>query len=148
MPITAFSCGTGNKDRLRDCVKFGQLYTAVIMLAGFAVIEIFAVPFSGIFGLSGETRQLCIGAMRIISISFLFAGANIAYQGLFQAMEGGVQSLVISVCRQILFVFPFALIFANIGIEWLSWTVFPIAEILTFVIAWVMFKRIWRKRCF
>lgn len=148
MPITAFSCGTGNKDRLRDCVKFGQLFTAVIMLAGFAVIEIFAVPFSGIFGLSGETQQLCIGAMRIISISFVLAGANIAYQGLFQAMEGGVQSLVISVCRQILFVFPFALIFANIGIEWLSWTVFPIAEILTFVIAWVMFKKLRRKRCF
>lgn len=148
MPITAFSCGTGNKDRLRDCVKFGQLFTAVIMLAGFAVIEIFAVPFSGIFGLSGETQQLCIGAMRIISISFVFAGANIAYQGLFQAMEGGVQSLVISVCRQILFMFPFALIFANIGIEWLSWTVFPIAEILTFVIAWVMFKKLRRKRCF
>lgn len=148
MPITAFSFGTGNKDRLRDCVKFGQLYTAVIMLAGFAVIEIFAVPFSGIFGLSGETRQLCISAMRIISISFVFAGANIAYQGLFQAMEGGVQSLVISVCRQILFVFPFALIFANTGIEWLSWTIFPIAEILTFVIAWVMLKKLWRKRYF
>lgn len=148
MPITAFSCGTGNKDRLRDCVKFGQLFTAVIMLAGFVVIEIFAVPFSGIFGLSGETQQLCIGAMRIISISFVFAGANIAYQGLFQAMEGGVQSLVISVCRQILFVFPFAIIFANIGAEWLSWTVFPIAEILTFVIAWVMFKKLRRKRCF
>ncbi len=148
MLITAFSCGTGNKDRLRDCVKFGQLYTAVIMLAGFVVIEIFAVQFSNIFGLSGETRQLCIGAMRIISISFVFAGANIAYQGLFQAMEGGVQSLVISVCRQILFVFPFALIFAKIGVEWLSWTIFPIAEMLTFFIGWVMFKKLRRKRCF
>lgn len=148
MPITAFSFGTGNKDRLRDCVKFGQLYTAVIMLAGFAFIEIFAVPFSDIFGLSGETQQLCIGAMRIISISFVFAGANIAYQGLFQAMDGGIQSLVISVCRQILFVFPFALIFANIGIEWLSWTVFPIAEILTFIIAAVMFKRLRCKKSF
>lgn len=148
MPITAFSCGTGNKDRLRDCVKYGQLFTAVIMLVGFAVIEIFAVPFSGIFGLSGETQQLCISAMRIISISFVFAGANIAYQGLFQAMEGGVQSLVISVCRQILFVFPFALIFANIGVEWLSWTVFPIAEILTFIIVYVMFKRLRCKKKF
>ena len=148
MPITAFSCGTGNKDRLRDCVKYGQLFTAVIMLAGFAVIEIFAVPFSGIFGLSGETQQHCISAMRIISISFVFAGANIAYQGLFQAMEGGIQSLVISVCRQILFVFPFALIFANTGVEWLSWTVFPIAEILTFVIAAVMFKKLRCKKSF
>ncbi len=148
MPITAFSCGTGNKDRLRDCVKFGHFYTAVIMLAGFAAIEIFAEPFSDIFELSGETQQLCIGAMRIISISFVFAGANIAYQGLFQAMEGGVQSLIISICRQILFVFPFAVIFANFDREWLSWTVFPIAEILTFIIAAVMFKRLRSKKSF
>ena len=34
--------------------------------------------------------------MRIISVSFLFAGINIAYQGIYQALNGGVESLVIS----------------------------------------------------
>lgn len=33
----------------------------------------FAEPFPDIFGLSGETKWLCISAMRIISISFVFA---------------------------------------------------------------------------
>ena len=58
MPITAFAYGMGKRKRIRDCVKFGQLFTAVIMLAGFVLIEILAVPFSEIFGLSGETQAL------------------------------------------------------------------------------------------
>ncbi|MGN0630598.1 MAG: MATE family efflux transporter, partial [Ruminococcus sp.] len=152
-PVTAYSFGSGNRKRIFECIKFGHIYTAVIMLAGFAAIEIFAVPFSDIFGLSGETQKLCVSAMRIISVSFVFAGANITFQGLFQAMDGGIQSLIISICRQVLFVFPFALIFRSITVyggsmEFLSWTTFPIAEILTFIIAWLMFKRTLRNGIF
>lgn len=148
MPITAFACGMGDKKRIRDSVKYGQLYTAIIMLAGFFLIEISAVSFSEFFGLSGETQALCISAMRIISVCFVFAGVNIAFQGVFQAMDGGVQSLIISFCRQIVFVFPFAIIFAGIAksysnLSWLSWTTFPAAEFLTSVIGIFLFRRIW-----
>ncbi len=150
MPVTAFSCGMGDRNRVRECVKYGQIYTVVIMLAGFIIIELFAVPFSDIFGLSGETQQLCISAMHIISICFVFAGVNIAFQGVFQAMDGGMESLIISVCRQVLFIFPFALIFAKIAkadpdMIRLSWATFPIAEIITAVIGVILFRRLIKK---
>ncbi|MGN0581449.1 MAG: MATE family efflux transporter, partial [Oscillospiraceae bacterium] len=150
MPITAFAYGMGKRKRIRDCVKFGQLFTAVIMLAGFVLIEILAVPFSEIFGLSGETQALCISAMRIISVCFVFAGVNIAFQGVFQAMDGGIQSLIISFCRQIVFIFPLAVIFSGISssnkdLSWLPWMTFPVAELLTSVIAVILFRGIWYK---
>ena len=69
------------------------------MLIGLVLIEALAVPFSALFGLSGETQSICISAMRIISLSFIFAGINIAYQGIFQALDGGMESLIISVLR-------------------------------------------------
>ncbi|MGN1037447.1 MAG: MATE family efflux transporter, partial [Ruminococcus sp.] len=151
MPVTSFSIGMGDKNRVKECVKFGHIYTAVIMLAGTLAVEIFAVPLSDIFTVSGETRKLFISAVRIISICFVFAGANIAFQGLFQAMEGGIQSLVISVCRQVLFIFPFVLIFSEValtysGMKWLLWTVFPVAEILTLIIAVILFKKLWKSK--
>ncbi len=151
MPITAFSFGMGDKNRVRDCVKYGQLYTGFIMLAGFIVLEIFAVPFAQLFGLSGETQALCVSAMHIISICFVFAGINIAFQGIFQALGGGMESLIVSVCRQLLFVFPFAWIFAsaakgNAELNWTMWTVFPVAEILTAVVAFVLFRRIYQQK--
>ncbi len=153
MPVTAFSFGMKNKERISNCVKYGHIYTIIIMIAGLIAIEIFAVPFSDIFGLSGETQKLFISAMRIISVSFVFAGINIAFQGIFQAMEGGIESLIISICRQVVFIFPFAFIFAGItksdtSISWLSWITFPIAEMLTAVIAVMLFKRIWHKNNF
>lgn len=151
-PITAFNYGMGDTKRIRDCVKYGHLYTGVIMLAGFIVLEICAVPFSEMFGLSGETKLLCISAIHIISIGFVFAGINIAFQGIFQALGSGLGSLIISIFRQLVFVFPFALIFAkavkgSADLNWLMWTVFPIAEILTAIAAMIIFRKISGKTC-
>ena len=150
-PITAFSCGMGDEKRVNECVKFGHLFTAVIMLAGCALLEIFAVPFSDIFGLSGETRSLCVSAIHIISVGLVFAGINIAFQGIFQAVGSGMGSLAVSLCRQLLFIFPTALVFAHIAksnyeLNWLLWAVFPIAEILTACVAAVIFVKISKKR--
>ncbi len=148
-PIVSFNHGMRSKPRIKDGMKYGMLYTLIIMLAGLIVIEIFADPFSELFGLSGETQDLCVSAMRIISISFIFAGANIAFQGIFQALNGGLESLIVSVCRQLVFIFPFALLFAYIAkgaseYTWTVWMTFPIAEILSAVIALILFKRIYR----
>lgn len=150
-PITAYAFGMGSKRRIRDCVKYGQLYTFIIMIAGFAALEIFAVPFSGLFSLSGETQTLCISAMRIISVCFVFSGACIAFQGVFQALGGGIQSLAVSVCRQLLFVFPPALLFMKLvqsgsAPDYIMWTVFPLAEILTAVVGVILFRRLYRNK--
>lgn len=152
-PIVSFAHGMRNKQRIRSGIKFGMLYTFIIMLIGTAVVEIFAVPFSEIFGLSGETQALCVSAMHVISISFVFAGANIAFQGIFQALEGGIESLIISVCRQLIFVLPVAYVFAIIingspDLSWLVWTTFPIAEFVSAVIACLLLKRINKKSLF
>ena len=110
-PIMSYAFGMKSKKRIDDSIKFGSIYTTVIMFVGLAVIEIIANPLSSAFGLSGETQFLCIGAMRIVSASFIFAGINIAFQGMFQAINGGMQSLIVSVCRQLVFVLPLAWIF-------------------------------------
>ncbi len=149
-PVVSFSFGMRSKQRIRDGIKYGMLYTFIIMLAGTIIVEVFAGPFSKVFGLSGETQTLCISAMRIISVSFIFAGANIAFQGIFQALEGGLESLIVSVCRQFLFVLPVAWLFAKLlgnssDMRWVIWMTFPIAEILSAAIALGMMRRTRKK---
>ena len=149
-PIVSFSYGMGSRKRITSGIKWGMLFTEIMMLLGLIVIELAALPLSRIFGLSGETQSLCISAMRIISLSFVFAGANVAFQGIFQALDGGVQSLVISVCRQLLFIFPPALIFADMAkkdssLAPLVWTSFPIAEILSVIAALILFRGLYKK---
>lgn len=149
-PIVSFAHGMGNKARIRDGIKYGLLYTLAIMVIGTAIVEIFASPFARMFGLSGETEALCVSAMRIISISFIFAGINIALQGVFQALNGGPESLIVSLCRQLIFVLPVAWGFAQLTLKlsapvWVIWTTFPIAEIVTAVIAYFLMRRIGKK---
>lgn len=55
-----------------------------------------------------QSREYFVGAMRIISVSFLFAGINVAYQGIYQALDGGVESLIISLLRQLIIILPLA----------------------------------------
>lgn len=138
-PIVSFNHGMKSRQRVKEGIKYGMGYTLVVMFVGLVALEIFADPFSSIFGLSGETKDLCVQAMRFVSLSFLFAGANIAFQGIFQALDAGLQSLVISVCRQILFVLPVAWGFSILACRsmdymWLVWMTFFIAEGLSTLI--------------
>lgn len=151
-PVVSFNYGMGSRSRVKQGIKFGMLYTLGIMAFGVILMEILAEPFPALFGLSGETQQLCTGAMRIVSLSFIFAGANVAFQGIFQALESGVQSLVISVCRQLIFVLPVAWGFSQVVIDrgvdmmWLVWLTFLIAEGVSAVIAVIFMLGIRKKR--
>ena len=149
-PIVSFNFGMRDKQRVNAGIKYGMLYTLIIMLVGTLALELFASPLSSIFGLSGETEELCISAIRIISLSLIFAGANVAFQGIFQALRSGIESLVISLCRQLIFVLPVAWIFARIGLNMdmpsLVWWTFLLAEVISVAISCVLMRRIRRSK--
>ena len=146
-PIVSFSYGSKNKYRIQEGIKYGLLYTITIMFVGTVLMEILAGQLSEMFGLSGRTKIICVSAIRIISISYVFAGANIAYQGIFQALESGKESLLVSVCRQFLLVLPVAWGFShivghNVNITWLVWITFIIAEGISCLISFTLMKKI------
>ena len=78
-------------------------------------------------------------SMRMISISFIFAGINVAYQGIYQALDGGIESLVISLLRQLVIILPLA------GVS-LIWWAFPITELVACLVGYVFLKRIRKKK--
>lgn len=145
-PIIAFAYGMGSKKRINDGIRYGLLYTVVLMVFGIAITEIFPDAFATLFN-AGQSREYFIGAMRIISISFLFAGINIAYQGIYQALDGGMESLVISLLRQLIVILPLAGIFSLLVRNQMAeisliWWAFPITEVIACVVGCVFLKKI------
>ena len=118
-PILAFAYGMRSKKRIKDGIKYGLIYTIALMILGIAITEIFPGAFATLFN-AGQSREYFIGAMRVISVSFLFAGINVAYQGIYQALDGGVESLVISLLRQLIIILPLAGIFRYLS-EMVRW---------------------------
>ena len=123
--------------------------TGVLMILGIAITEIFPGAFATLFN-AGQSREYFIGAMRIISVSFIFAGINVAYQGIYQALDGGIQSLIISLIRQLVLILPLAGIFSvivrngQVGVS-LIWWAFPITEAVACLVGYVFLKRIVNK---
>ena len=145
-PILAFAYGMRSKKRIKDGIKYGLIYTITLMILGIAITEIFPEAFATLFN-AGQSREYFIGAMRVISVSFLFAGINVAYQGIYQALDGGVESLVISLLRQLIIILPLAGIFSifvrngQMGVT-LIWWAFPITEIVSCFVGYVFLKKI------
>ena len=149
-PIIAFAYGMRNKKRIQDGIKYGLIYTIALMILGIGITEIFPGAFATLFN-AGQSREYFIGAMRVISVSFLFAGINVAYQGIYQALDGGLESLVISLLRQLIIILPLAGIFSlfvrngQMGIS-LIWWAFPVTEVIACLAGYVFLKKIRKKR--
>ena len=135
-PLVSYNYGMGDKKRVKQGIFYGILYIEIIMLIGIVGLEFFAEPLIGLFAMSKETQSLCVLATRIIASGFLFAGANIAIQGVFQALVCGMESLVVSVLRLGVIVLPLAWVFTKCAnASALIWWAFPIAEAAAFVAA-------------
>jgi len=145
-PIIAFAYGMGSKKRIRDGIKYGLLYTIGLMIFGILITELFPGAFAALFN-AGRSRTYFISAMRVISISFIFAGINVAYQGIYQALDGGLESLVISLLRQLIIILPLAGIFSvfvrngQMGVS-LIWWAFPITEAMACLVGYGFLKKI------
>ncbi len=149
-PIIAFSYGMQNKQRVKDGIKYGLIYTIVLMVLGTLITELFPNFFATLFN-AGQSRIYFISAVRIISISFLFAGVNIAFQGVYQALNGGMESLIVSLLRQAILILPLAWGFSMLVVQCgmdvsLIWYAFVITEVLSCVVGWVFLRRIEKKK--
>ena len=143
IPVIAFNYGKKDTQRVNEGIKYGMIYTLVIMAAGLAVLQIFAGSIAGVFAVSDETKALTVTAIRIITVGYLFVGANIAYQGIFQALDHGVASLVLSFLRLIVIALPIAFVFTLLPqAESLIWWAFPIAEFGALIYAVIFMRKI------
>ena len=123
-----------------------QLFMVAVSIGtGVGTNALLAQPLAGLFSLSATTHTMCVDCMRIVSLGFLFAGLCIAFQGVFQALECGVESLIISLCRQVVFVLPPVWLLTRFvtGPENVSLVWWPLAlgEVVTLMVALVLYNK-------
>ncbi|MEF2805407.1 MAG: MATE family efflux transporter [Massilistercora timonensis] len=146
IPIIAYNYGARNKHRIIETARKSVLIAVCIMILGFAIFQIFPAFFlSTLFRASENMLAIGVPALKIISISFLFAGYCIIVGSIFQALGNGVYSLIISAARQLIVILPVAYIFATVfGLSMVWWAI-PIAEVVSVILSTLLLKRIYRK---
>ncbi|WP_346708203.1 MATE family efflux transporter [Massilistercora timonensis] len=146
IPIIAYNYGARNKHRIIETARKSVLIAVCIMILGFGLFQLFPAFFlSTLFDASANMLSIGVPALKIISISFLFAGYCIIVGSIFQALGNGVYSLIISAARQLIVILPVAYIFATVfGLSMVWWAI-PIAEIVSVILSTLLLKRIYRK---
>lgn len=145
VPIIAYNYGARKKDRLIRTVKLGVLYAVLIMIVGLLVVQ--TIPDKIFLLFQADENMLSIGvpALRIISLSFVFAGYCVVTSATFQALGEGIQSMIVSIVRQLVVLLPAAWLLAKLGDVNLVWYAFPIAELASLTLCTVFLVRTYRK---
>ena len=149
--ILSFNYGMKDKERIKDCIKYGIIDTFIVTLILTVVFEIFARPLANLFGLAGGTTteiiEICTIALRIASIGYIFMGFSVAVQGVLQALGYALRPLIISLLRLVVFVFPIAHLFTlSDNVTNIVWWTFPIAEVLTAIISIFILKKSYKEK--
>ena len=131
--LLARTLGQGNSQKAAK-VAGNSLFLGVII---YTVCLLF-----GIFGVKAYISSQTVDP-EVISTGTGY----IAYQGIYQALDGGIESLVISLLRQLVIILPLAGIFSifvrngQMGVS-LIWWAFPITEFIACLAGYVFLKRI------
>ena len=142
VPIIAYNYGAGKRDRLIKTIKLSIAYAVGIMLAGLITIQLIPGSLLGMFNASPQMLEIGIPALRIISLSFVFAGYCIITSSVFQALGNGIYSMIVSIVRQIVILLPVAYLFSKTGVLSAVWLAFPIAELASLTLCTMFLLRI------
>lgn len=146
IPIIAYNYGAKNKERITQTVRLSIAIAVGLMLIGLFTFELFPDKLLLLFNASESMLEIGIPALRIIAISFLFAGFCIVAGSVFQALGNGFYSLIVSVARQLIVLLPSAYILAHtLGLRSVWWS-FDIAEIASLTMSALLLKRIYREK--
>jgi putative MATE family efflux protein len=144
--ITAFNYGAREKGRIDAAIQFGMIYGICIMLTGTALVHLLANPILTLFDASPELMSVGSVAMRVISISFIFAAFTLIAQGIFQGLGNGIYSLIVTMMRVIVVLLPALYIFADLFELDNVWWAFVMAEGFSAIIGAFLLKRIYSSK--
>lgn len=146
MPIMGYNYGAGNKHRLQDSVRYGELIGIGIALVGTFIFYTFPAQLLSIFAANEVQLQIGVTAFRVLGLSFPLAAFSVVLSTLYQALGNGVYSLIMSLLRQLILLFPLAYYLSKFGDVSVVWWSLPLAEALSLVVAVLLFIKVRRER--
>lgn len=145
VPIVAYNYGAKNEERVTKTIKLSTVYAMGIMLVGFLIFQAFPKQLLCLFNASEDMLRIGIPALRIISINFIFAGFCVIASSVFQALENGMLSLVVSAVRQLIAILPLAFIFGQVFGVNAIWFAFPVSEIIAVILSAMFMKKVYNE---
>lgn len=150
VPIVAYNYGAGHKKRIIHAKHLGTYAAIIIMTAGTIIFWLMPRELLGIFNASDNMMAIGEPALRIISLSFPFAGYCISTSSVMQALGSAFYSMINSLTRQLIILLPsaflLAMIFKSEGGLPAIWFSFLIAETVSVIMITVLYRKVYKQK--
>lgn len=148
IPIIAYNFGAKRRDRMVEAMKYAMIFAVSVMAVGFVLAQTIPIPLLRLFDASDNMMAMGVPALRIISFSFMLAAVCIVASGMFQAVGVSVNSLIMSLLRQVVALLPIAWLMSKTGNVNAVWLAFPLAEVVGFVTTMILLRRTMKRWTF
>ena len=141
-PIVGFNYGAGKFDRVRQTYWQMVMIGASVTLVGFLMFQFAPQAIVNLFGTGNELyNEFAIKSFRIFLALCIFSSFNDVSSIYFQSIGKPIQSAVLSLSRQLVFLVPAILILSNLkGVEGLLFAG-PIADGLAFILSTILITK-------
>lgn len=148
IPIVGYNIGANRKDRAKMLFSYLLIGEAIVGGVALIIVECFPLQIAGLFGAANESAyyaDFAVKCFRIYLCMMIFATVNKGTFIYLQALGKAAASTVVSLTREIIFgVFLPIIMPIFMGLDGLLWS-FPVADILTFIIALFFIRRTWQE---
>ena len=145
VPILAYNYGARSYSRIKEAIRISLGLSIVIMALGTLIFQIFPSLLLSLFDANTAMMDMGIPALRIISLSFIFAGISMVLGSVFQALGHPNTSLWITLLRQLVLLVPLTYLLASLFGLNLCWFAFVITEVLCAILSLCSLRRVDKK---
>ena len=147
IPVVGYNIGAGRRDRARTLFSYLLAAETIVGLVATLIVELFPRQLIGIFGAGNESAyytSFAISCFRVYLCMMILAMVNKGTFIYLQALGKALLSTVISMTREIILGVALPVILpVFFGLDGLLYS-FPAADILTFMIAFVIIRHTYR----
>jgi Na+-driven multidrug efflux pump len=148
IPVVGYNVGAGRKDRAKTLFTYLLVSEAAVGAIALLIVELFPHQLIGVFGAANESAyytDFAVKSFRIYLCMMVLATVNKGTFIYLQALGKALESTIISMTREIILgVFLPIILPIFFGLDGVLYS-FPVADILTFLVAVVVIRRTYRE---
>lgn len=148
IPVVGYNIGANRTDRAKTLFTYLLVAEAAVGAVALIIVEFFPNQLISIFGASNESiyyREFAVKSFRIYLCMMILATVNKGTFIYLQALGKATESTIISLTREVIFGVALPIILPIFfGLDGLLYS-FPVADILTFVIAAFIIRRTYKQ---
>lgn len=149
IPILAFNYGAQNRKRMMKVLRYAIAAALCVMVVGMIIFQLIPDKLLMLFKPENTDASVLesfgVPALKTISFCFPAAAVGIMMSSIFQALGKSVNSMLVSIARQLLVLVPAAYLLSLTGKVSMVWWAFPIAEVISLVVSVLLFMLVYKR---